>query len=73
MLAEVFDQGSSHSEWWLRVMQSPGQPIDWSFLDAYGSGVDNPVSLFPAELLEAFPDAKFILGVRDPESWYVGC
>jgi hypothetical protein len=69
--AEVIDRGLPHARWWLSVLQKPGQPIDWSFLDAYGSGVDCPVCMFPAELLEAFPDAKFILGVRDPESWCV--
>jgi hypothetical protein len=61
----------THAAWWLRVFQHPGQAIDWTFLDAYESGVDFPIASFPAELLTAFPDAKFILGVRDPEAWFV--
>ena len=36
----------------------------------YESAVGIPVSLFWKELIIAFPDAKFILTVRDKDSWY---
>ncbi|MBK1877095.1 sulfotransferase family protein [Pelagicoccus mobilis] len=46
-----------------------GSP-DWSSLfDGYHSAVDWPVAGFSKELYSAFPDAKFILTVRSPESW----
>ena len=32
--------------------------------------MDFPTCMFPRELLAAYPDAKFILTVRDPDKWY---
>ena len=36
----------------------------------YHAAVDWPTAAFAVELYAAFPDAKFILTVRDPEKWY---
>lgn len=48
-----------------------GEPVDWvSFLAPWGSCVDWPSALHYAALAEAFPDAKVILGTRDPDRWY---
>lgn len=30
---------------------------------------DAPTALFPEELIEAYPDAKVVLNVRDAEKW----
>ena len=43
----------------------PPAPI----LDGYRSTVDWPGGYFYRELLDAFPDAKVLLSVRDPERW----
>ena len=46
-----------------------GHP-DWSAIyKGYVSTVDWPTAGFIPELYKAFPDAKFILTVRSPESW----
>lgn len=46
-----------------------GQP-DWATIyTGYSSAVDWPTASFYRELNEAYPDAKFILTVRSPESW----
>ncbi|HBO13167.1 MAG TPA: hypothetical protein DD491_10325 [Halieaceae bacterium] len=46
-----------------------GQP-DWSRIyDGYKSAVDWPTAGFFRELLQAFPDARFVLTHRDPERW----
>jgi hypothetical protein len=46
-----------------------GDP-DWAAVfDGYESAVDWPTAGFFRELNEAFPDAKFVLTVRSPESW----
>jgi len=37
----------------------------------YHAAVDWPTAAFWRELAEAFPDAKFLLTVRDPEAWCV--
>jgi len=48
-----------------------GDAVDWEELfSAYRSAVDWPVSAFWRELSEHYPDAKFILSVRDEESWW---
>ena len=47
------------------------KPIDyaWLFKD-YAATLDFPFCLYYNEMLEAFPDAKVLLTVRDPEKWY---
>jgi len=43
---------------------------DWAAIyDGFGSAVDWPTARFFRELNAAYPDAKFILGDRDPERW----
>jgi hypothetical protein len=46
-----------------------GKP-DWHRLfDGHQSTVDWPGSFYVGELAEAYPDAKVLLSVRDPEAW----
>ncbi len=46
-----------------------GHP-DWATIyKGYNSAVDWPTAAFYSELSKAYPDAKFILTVRSPESW----
>jgi hypothetical protein len=48
-----------------------GEAVDWPALFAgYNSVVDWPACDFYPELLKLWPEAKVILNVRDPESWY---
>ena len=48
-----------------------GRPVDWQRLfEGYGSAVDYPASVVYRELMEAFPDAKVVHTVRDPQRWY---
>lgn len=48
-----------------------GRPVDWEALfEGYGSAVDFPVYRHWRALSERYPEAKFILTVRDPEQWY---
>ena len=43
---------------------------DWAAIyNGYGSAVDWPTAGFFRELRNAYPDAKFVLTVRSPESW----
>ena len=54
---------------WVRIAQ--GGAADWTSLMArYGSCVDFPASTVWKELIEAFPDAKVLHTVRDPDRWY---
>lgn len=48
-----------------------GKPVDWKRLfQGYEATVDWPACTFYKQLMEAFPDAKVLLSVRDPEKWY---
>ncbi len=54
---------------WERVVA--GETIDWDVvLDGYRSTVDWPGCAYWQELMAAYPHAKVILTVRDPDSWY---
>ncbi|MEE2827836.1 MAG: sulfotransferase [Myxococcota bacterium] len=48
-----------------------GEALDWARVyRGYRSAVDWPTCNFYAELAEAYPDARFVLTTRDPDSWY---
>jgi hypothetical protein len=48
-----------------------GLPMDWKTLfRGYRATTDFPACLFWREQLEAFPDARVVLSVRDPASWF---
>jgi Sulfotransferase domain len=54
---------------WLQ--KARGRNISWAeILDGYESIVDWPGCYFWEELTSAFPGAKVILTVRDPDAWY---
>jgi Sulfotransferase domain len=52
---------------WRRALEGE-QPWDQIF-DGFEATVDWPGSYFYKELTEAYPDAKVLLSVRDPEGW----
>lgn len=57
---------------WERIAN--GEPIDWRQAFAgFGSTVDWLGARFYPEMLRAWPQAKVILSVRDPEAWYESC
>jgi hypothetical protein len=58
----------THLERWLPVVE--GRP-DWgAVFDGYTSTVDYPGCTYWRELLAKWPDAKVILSLRDPDSWF---
>lgn len=60
---------SGHVDMWRDVGQ--GRTVDWHRLFAgFESSVDFPASVVYRELMEAFPDAKVVHTVRDPDRWY---
>lgn len=59
----------SHIESWLRYART-GE-VNWDELfSGFGSGVDFPVSCVWEELAAYYPDAKIVLTIRDPHSWW---
>ena len=67
-MKEIISRPSHIKIWYNR---SCGDNINWDrIFGGFESAVDFPVSLFYEELINKFPDAKFILTVRDFDSWY---
>jgi hypothetical protein len=67
-MVEVFDK-PRHVELWQAAAE--GKPIDWEELFAgYTAAVDWPACTFYQQLMQAYPEAKVLLTVRDPQSWY---
>jgi len=59
----------SHMRQWTNIIEN-GQ-VDWeSLFNGYQAAVDWPASAYYKELIAAYPDAKVILTVRDPERWH---
>lgn len=59
----------SHPRLWRAAAQ--GDPVNWDRLyERYRSTVDWPGCLFYRELMAAYPAAKVLLTVRDPDRWY---
>lgn len=56
---------------WFWVRAGKGLPVNYrKFFRKYRAVVDWPASEFYRKIHEAFPEARIILNVRDPEQWY---
>ncbi|RKR87107.1 hypothetical protein BDK92_1380 [Micromonospora pisi] len=67
-MTELFQHPTTIAGW---LAASEGGPVDWErVLDGYRSTVDWPSAYFWRELSTAYPDAKVLLTVRDPQQWY---
>jgi hypothetical protein len=67
-MIEVFRHPEDIAHW---QAAARGAPIDWNELfEGYQSTVDWPGCAFYEELMQAYPDARVLLTVRDPERWY---
>jgi hypothetical protein len=67
-MTEVFSHPEHIPIW---VAAAHGEPVDWNEIFAdYRATVDWPACDFYQELMQAYPDAKVLLTVRDPDQWY---
>lgn len=67
-MAEVF-QHPEHVPLWHQAAR--GRMPDWhALLQGCAAVVDWPAASFYRELADAFPQAKVVLSLRDPESWW---
>ncbi len=67
-MAEVFRGATRNIPLWQDV--ADGKP-DWdAIFDGYRSTTDFPASTYWRELSEYYPDAKVLLTVRDPDTWF---
>jgi hypothetical protein len=55
---------------WNALMEGTDS-VDWhTLLQGYDAGSDLPFAWYYEEVMEAFPEAKVVLTVRDPEKWW---
>lgn len=67
-MVEVFKNPEAPGYW---EAAADGRPVDWEVVFAgYRSTVDWPAATFYKQLADAYPRAKVILTVRDPEAWF---
>lgn len=57
-----------HIGQWLAAYQ--GGPVPFATLAGYQATADSPGCFFWRELAQKYPDAKVVLTVREPRSWY---
>ncbi len=71
-MADLIDDPGGIDRWEGAVQcAAGGQVVDWEgVLPGYRATVDWPGAHFWAELAGAYPEAKVVLTVRDPERWY---
>jgi hypothetical protein len=63
-----FENG--HMDMWNNYMEG-NSDMDWDKLFAgYDASTDLPACIYWREMMEAFPDAKVVLTVRDVEAWW---
>jgi hypothetical protein len=67
-MSEIFEHPEHAARW---VAAAKGEVSDWEdVLGGYEATTDWPGCAFWRELMVAYPDAKVLLNVRDPERWY---
>lgn len=67
-MTEVFRHPQHVAQW---LAAANGEPIEWhNLFEEFQATVDWPGCTFYEELMQAFPDARVLLTVRDPQSWY---
>ncbi|MDB5448832.1 MAG: hypothetical protein JWQ97_4149 [Phenylobacterium sp.] len=67
-MLEVFKDPKAPGYW---EAAADGRPVDWeTVFKGFASSVDWPSATFYRELAQAYPQAKVVLTVRDPEAWF---
>jgi hypothetical protein len=67
-MSEVFADGRRQVPLWLEAMA--GRP-DWdATFDGFKAATDYPTCTYWRELADYYPEAKVVLTVRDPDSWF---
>jgi len=69
-MIEVF-QRPNDVAFWQDALRSDGATADWDqVFREFQSTADCPACYFWIPLLQHYPNARYVLTVRDPESWY---
>merc|ERR1712130_598936 len=72
-MMNVFSGKQEDVDIWIRAFKEEIPSEEWrKFFSErnYACGVDFPFSMHYKQLMKAYPDAKVVLSVRDPKTWY---
>jgi len=70
-MVTLLNERPDHLPHWKKALRKETSVEDWQdVMGSYRGGVDFPISLYYQELMEAFPNAKVLLSIRDPVKWY---
>lgn len=59
----------SQIDWFLKAAN--GENVNWDdVFSGFEAAVDWPAATYYEELADKYPNAKIILGIRDPDAWY---
>ncbi|KAF8586166.1 hypothetical protein K439DRAFT_1615312 [Ramaria rubella] len=69
-MTTIIQGGGEDLPTWNKIGDGKGTTRDIHTLcDNYGAVLGYPPAMYPSELYAAYPDAKFILTIRDPAKW----
>ena len=60
----------SPQRWPLWPRFAAGEDVQLQLFDGFGAGADSPFCCFGPRLFEVYPNAKFVLNVRDASRWH---
>ena len=67
-MTELFGKPGADEQW---EAITRGKVVDWNTVfEGYQATVDWPACAVYKELMQAYPEAKVLLSVRDPDKWY---
>jgi len=70
-MSELFERPDANEQWDAITRGGSVDGVDWhTVFKGYAATVDWPGCTFYRELMQAYPGAKVLLSVRDPEKWY---
>lgn len=70
-MKSMFEDPDQNLDDFYYAAKSNGKNVDWDRIyKKYDAAVDWPTCTFYKQLMEKYPDAKVILTVRSPGSWY---
>ncbi|KAG0171914.1 hypothetical protein DFQ28_000779 [Apophysomyces sp. BC1034] len=70
-MTELMARSIHDPEAWLESYNDPKKQMDWDTMyDGYDAAIDWPTCSVIPQLMEHYPEAKFVLTSRNPERWY---
>ncbi|KAI8149847.1 P-loop containing nucleoside triphosphate hydrolase protein [Fennellomyces sp. T-0311] len=68
---KTLNEEGGRAEMFTKAYEHPEEAVDWDYIyEGFDAAIDWPTCAFVEPLMKKYPDAKVILTIRDPDSWY---